>query len=177
MQWTGSWGTRRTERNSSNMCSAMNTTRVWRKIQFYPVMYRDPPPQKEYPSKDLCLTSFLRKKGSCLPLLHLLSVFTVDIKFKTSHTWTVLQSHQVSAENQDNFFLYCNIRFSNEVSLIYSIRGASKIKLKNVNKKRMATARRLIFFGISQGIYCWSDYTVFFIVTKLWRRWRQRQKR
>jgi hypothetical protein len=25
------------------------------------------------------------------------------------------------------------------------IRGASKIKLKNVNKKRMATARRLIF--------------------------------
>jgi hypothetical protein len=31
---------------------------------------------------------------------------------------------------------------------------ASKIKLKNVNKKRMATARRLIFFGISQGIHC-----------------------
>jgi hypothetical protein len=26
------------------------------------------------------------------------------------------------------------------------VRGASKIKLKNVNKKRMATARRLIFF-------------------------------
>jgi hypothetical protein len=26
------------------------------------------------------------------------------------------------------------------------LRGASKIKLKNVNKKRMATARRLIFF-------------------------------
>jgi hypothetical protein len=25
------------------------------------------------------------------------------------------------------------------------LRGASKIKLKNVNKKRMATARRLIF--------------------------------
>jgi hypothetical protein len=25
------------------------------------------------------------------------------------------------------------------------VRGASKIKLKNVNKKRMATARRLIF--------------------------------
>ncbi len=32
--------------------------------------------------------------------------------------------------------------------------GASKIKVKNVNKKRMATARRLIFFGISQGIHC-----------------------
>jgi hypothetical protein len=32
------------------------------------------------------------------------------------------------------------------------LRGASKIKVKNVNKKRMATARRLIFFGISQGI-------------------------
>jgi hypothetical protein len=32
--------------------------------------------------------------------------------------------------------------------------GASKIKLKNVNKKRMATARRLIFSGISQGIHC-----------------------
>jgi hypothetical protein len=29
---------------------------------------------------------------------------------------------------------------------IYYVRGASKIKLKNVNKKRMATARRLIFF-------------------------------
>jgi hypothetical protein len=26
------------------------------------------------------------------------------------------------------------------------VRGASKIKLKNVNKKRMATVRRLIFF-------------------------------
>ncbi len=26
-----------------------------------------------------------------------------------------------------------------------TLRGASKIKLKNVNKKRMATARRLIF--------------------------------
>ncbi len=37
----------------------------------------------------------------------------------------------------------------------------------------MATARRLISFGISQGIYWWSDYTVFFIVTKLWRRWWQ----
>ncbi len=34
------------------------------------------------------------------------------------------------------------------------VRGASKIKFKNVNKKRMATARRLIFFGISQGIHC-----------------------
>ncbi len=33
-------------------------------------------------------------------------------------------------------------------------RGASKIKVKNVNKKRMATVRRLIFFGISQGIHC-----------------------
>jgi hypothetical protein len=31
----------------------------------------------------------------------------------------------------------------------------------------MATARRLIFFGISQGIHCWSDNTIFFIVTKL----------
>ncbi len=54
------------------------------------------------------------------------------------------------------------------------VRGASKIKLKNVNKKRMATARRLIF-GISQGIHCWSDYTVFFIIEKLWRQWRQRR--
>ncbi len=34
------------------------------------------------------------------------------------------------------------------------VRGASKIKLKNVNKKRMATAWRQIFFGISQGIHC-----------------------
>jgi hypothetical protein len=47
------------------------------------------------------------------------------------------------------------------------LRGASKIKLKNVIKKRMATARRLIFFGISQGIHCQSDYTVVFIITKL----------
>ncbi len=35
-----------------------------------------------------------------------------------------------------------------------NVRGASKIKLKNVSKKRMATARRLIFFGISRGIHC-----------------------
>jgi hypothetical protein len=33
------------------------------------------------------------------------------------------------------------------------IPGASKIKLKNLNKKRMATAWRL-FFGIYQGIHC-----------------------
>ncbi len=33
-------------------------------------------------------------------------------------------------------------------------RGESKIKLKNVNKKRMATDRRLIFLGISKGIHC-----------------------
>jgi hypothetical protein len=32
-----------------------------------------------------------------------------------------------------------------------NVRGASKIKVKNVNKKRMATARRQIFFGISQA--------------------------
>jgi hypothetical protein len=38
--------------------------------------------------------------------------------------------------------------------LVSYLRGASKIKVKNVNKKRMATARRLIFFGISQGIHC-----------------------
>ncbi len=29
--------------------------------------------------------------------------------------------------------------------MAYIVQGASKIKLKNVNKKRMATARRLIF--------------------------------
>ncbi len=34
------------------------------------------------------------------------------------------------------------------------IRGASKIKVKSMYKKRMATARRLIFFGISQGVHC-----------------------
>ncbi len=59
---------------------------------------------------------------------------------------------------------------------ITNIRGASKIKLKNVYKKRIATARRL-FFLISQGIHCWSDYTVFFIITKLWRPWWRRQRR
>ncbi len=40
------------------------------------------------------------------------------------------------------------------------------MKLKNVNKKKMATARSY-FFGISQGIHCRSDYTVVFIITKL----------
>ncbi len=37
-----------------------------------------------------------------------------------------------------------------EIRFPSTVRGASKIKLKNVNKKRMATARtrRLIFFGI-----------------------------
>jgi hypothetical protein len=39
-------------------------------------------------------------------------------------------------------------------AVLPEVRGASKIKVKNVNKKRMATARRLIFFGISQGIHC-----------------------
>jgi hypothetical protein len=34
------------------------------------------------------------------------------------------------------------------------VRGASKIKMKYVNKKRMATARRLVYFGISQSIHC-----------------------
>ncbi len=35
-----------------------------------------------------------------------------------------------------------------------SVRGASKIKVKSIYKKRMATARRLIFFGVSQGVHC-----------------------
>jgi hypothetical protein len=35
---------------------------------------------------------------------------------------------------------------------IKELRGASKIKLKNVNKKRMATGRRQIFFGISHPL-------------------------
>jgi hypothetical protein len=34
------------------------------------------------------------------------------------------------------------------------LQGASKTKLKNVDKKRMATAGRLIFVRISQGIQC-----------------------
>ncbi len=46
--------------------------------------------------------------------------------------------------------------------------GASKIKLKNANKKRTVIVRRVIF-GISQG------YTVVFIITELWRRWRRQQ--
>jgi hypothetical protein len=33
---------------------------------------------------------------------------------------------------------------------IWEFSGASKIKLKNVNKKRMATARRLIFWNFSR---------------------------
>ncbi len=43
------------------------------------------------------------------------------------------------------------------------VRGASKIKLKNVNKKRMATARRLIFSGISQGIHFADLITLLFL--------------
>jgi len=35
----------------------------------------------------------------------------------------------------------------------YTIRGASKIKLKNSYKKRTVTARRLKFLGIYKGIY------------------------
>jgi hypothetical protein len=43
-----------------------------------------------------------------------------------------------------------------QVSLIHIsyVRGASKIKVKSIYKKRMATARRLIFFGVSQGVHC-----------------------
>ncbi len=44
--------------------------------------------------------------------------------------------------------------FFSQERLKAKVRGASKIKLKNVNKKRMDTARRIIFFGISQGIHC-----------------------
>ncbi len=43
----------------------------------------------------------------------------------------------------------------------YCTWGASKIKLKNVNEMKMATARREIFWGISQGIHCWSNYLLF----------------
>ncbi len=54
-----------------------------------------------------------------------------------------------------------------------NIRGASKIKLINANKKKTVTVRKVIFWGITQGIHCWSDYTVVFIITKLWRGWRR----
>ena len=57
------------------------------------------------------------------------------------------------------------------------LRGASKIKFKSMYKKRMATARRQIFFGVSQGVHCWSGYTVVFIITKLRRQWQWRQRR
>ncbi len=44
---------------------------------------------------------------------------------------------------------------SNQIKILFiTLPGASKIKVKNVNKKRMATARKQIFFGISQGIHC-----------------------
>jgi hypothetical protein len=32
--------------------------------------------------------------------------------------------------------------------------GKSKIKVKSMYKKRMATARRLIIFGVFQGVNC-----------------------
>ncbi len=57
---------------------------------------------------------------------------------------------------------------------LYEVHPKSNWKCEE--KKRMTTARRL-FFGISQGIHCWSDYTVVFIIIKLWRRWRWRQRR
>ncbi len=57
------------------------------------------------------------------------------------------------------------------------LRGASKIKVKSMYKKRMATARRLIFLGVSQGVHFWSGYTVVFIITKLRRQWQWRQRR
>jgi hypothetical protein len=57
--------------------------------------------------------------------------------------------------------------------LFGNVRGASKIKLKKVNKRE-----RLQLEGyLSQGIHCWSVYTVVFINTKLWRPWRRRQRR
>jgi hypothetical protein len=36
---------------------------------------------------------------------------------------------------------------------VSDLRGASKIKVKSMYKKRMATDRRLIFFGVSQGVH------------------------
>ena len=50
--------------------------------------------------------------------------------------------------------LYDLLNLKNDLKNDVNVRGASIIKVKNVNKKRMATARRLIFFGISQGIHC-----------------------
>jgi intraflagellar transport protein 122 len=50
--------------------------------------------------------------------------------------------------------IFCLHVYSMTTIEVCMLRGASKIELKHVNKKRMATARRLIFFGISQGIHC-----------------------
>ncbi len=52
----------------------------------------------------------------------------------------------------------CLLNFTEHVFSV-CVRGASKIKLKNVNKKRMATARRLIFLELSRhplliGLHC-----------------------
>jgi hypothetical protein len=47
-----------------------------------------------------------------------------------------------------------NIKLNHTVLFLENsnIRGASKIKLKNVNKKRMATARRLIFLEFVKAL-------------------------
>jgi hypothetical protein len=50
---------------------------------------------------------------------------------------------------------------------MHDVRGASKIKLKNVNKKRMATARRLIFLEFLKAPLADLITMLVFIITKL----------
>ncbi len=75
---------------------------------------------------------------------HILASTSVRFKLKTMQVPNLALTHTKRI----------TVFASAVILYIHCLRGASKIKVKNVNKKRMATARRLIFFGNSQGIHC-----------------------
>jgi hypothetical protein len=81
----------------------------------------------------------------------------------------VLKSHQILQTFKLNFYKHCNedliyvflkmklrglIPNFNIHVFVSDLQGASKIKVKSIYEKRLATARRLIFFGVSQGVHC-----------------------
>ncbi len=113
----------------------------------------------------------VRLSNSCMECISSMFIWPPRMKLLQSVHYSIVQYSTVKYSTiQYSTVQYSTVQCS-------TVRGASKIKLKNVNKKRKATARRLIFFGVSQGVHCCSDYTVVFIITKLWRRWQQRQRR
>jgi hypothetical protein len=76
---------------------------------------------------------------------------------------------QETAQNKLKNFIYeCFLGFIRQPSkdlhtqvVKIVVRGASKIKLKNVNKKRMATARRLLFLEFLKASIADLIYTFF----------------